>query len=266
MVRSAQEKNRIKADNMPSKNPPAKTAVAAPLYRQLAETLQQSLESGKFGAHAPLPAERELAVTYQVSRETVRKAIRLLEEQGVLYSDHGRGTFAAPEAVRQMSRFLDSFTEDTLKRGGTPGQQIVLMEQVAANMAIASLLNVEPNLPLLRIKRVRLMNGTPVGLQDSYLKLPAGTVLERKELERKGSLYRMLIEDLGIKPSESLESVGAVAASPDEAALLGVAPGTPLLICERVMLSDRREPIEYCEMRYVPSYRYKTRISKWSLS
>jgi len=46
---------------------------------------------------------------------------------------------------------------------------------------------------------------------------------------------------------------------------LGVDAGSPLLACERITLSDRRHPIEYCEMRYVPSYRYKTRINKWSL-
>jgi GntR family transcriptional regulator len=238
---------------------------ALPLYRQLAATLRTHMESGKIGANEPMPAERDLALTYQVSRDTVRKAIRLLEEQGVLYSDHGRGTFAAPQAVRQMSRFLDSFTEDTLKRGGVPGQTILSMETIAANMAVASLLHMEPDEPLLRIRRVRLMDGKPVGLQDSYLRLPGGAVLEQKELEQNGSLYRLLIDKFGIKPSESLESVGAVAALPADAELLGVAAGTPLLLCERVMLSDRREPVEYCEMKYVPPYRYKTRISKWSL-
>ncbi|MGV7210799.1 GntR family transcriptional regulator [Oxalobacteraceae bacterium A2-2] len=241
---------------------PAKPA--QPLYQQLADTLKHLMESGKIGAKEPMPAERELAVTYQVSRDTVRKAIRLLEEQGLLYSDHGRGTFAAPAAVRQMSRFLDSFTEDTIKRGGVPGQTILAMETVAANMAIASLLHIEPDQPLLRIKRVRLMNGKPVGLQESHLRLPDGARLDQQELERSGSLYRILIDKFGIKPSESLESVGAVAARAEDADLLGVAVGTPLLLCERVMLSDRREPVEYCEMKYVPPYRYKTRISKLS--
>lgn len=235
-----------------------------PLYQQLADTLKQLMESGKIGAKEPMPAERELAITYQVSRDTVRKAIRLLEEQGLLYSDHGRGTFAAPESVRQMSRFLDSFTDDTIKRGGVPGQTILLMETVAANMAIASLLHMQPDQPLLRIKRVRLMNGKPIGLQESFLRLPEGAQLQQKELEQSGSLYRILIDKFGIKPSESLESVGAVAAQAEDAALLGVTVGAPLLLCERVMLSDRREPVEYCEMKYVPPYRYKTRISKGS--
>jgi GntR family transcriptional regulator len=246
----------------PSSGKAGPEKASIPLYRQLAETLRAQIETGKIGPNEAVPAERDMAVIHQVSRETVRKAIRLLEEQGILYSDHGRGTFAAPHAVRQMSRFLDSFTEDTLRRGGTPGQRILMMENVIANMAIASLLHVAPDERLLRIKRLRLMDGAPVGLQDSYLRLPHGAKLEQRELEQAGSLYRLLIENFGIEPSESLESIGAIAAGGEDGDLLGVKSGTPLLMCERIMLSDRREPIEYCEMKYVPSYRYKSRISK----
>jgi GntR family transcriptional regulator len=210
----------------------AEPAPAQPLYRQLADTLRANLESGKMRPNEMLPTERELAVTYDMSRDTVRKAIKLLEEQGLLYSDQGRGTFAAPEAVRQMSRSLDSFTQDTLRRGGTPGQRILLMDTV------------------------------PAGIQDAWLLLPPGGSIARRELEASGSLYRLLVDKFRIEPSESLESVGAIAAGEDEAELLDVARGTPLLVCERVMLSDRREPVEYCEMKYVPSYRYKSRIRK----
>lgn len=242
--------------------PAPSAATAVPLYRKLADTLRANLEEGRIRPNELLPTERDLASTYQVSRDTVRKAIKLLEEQGLLYSDQGRGTFAAPEAVRMMSRSLDSFTQDTLRRGGTPGQRILAMETVAASLALSSLLGTEPHLPLLRIKRLRLMDNAPVGIQDSYLRLPPGAHIERKELEQSGSLYRLLIEKFNIEPSESLESVGAIAAGDDETALLDVPKGTPLLVCERIMLSDRREPIEYCEMKYVPSYRYKSRIRK----
>jgi GntR family transcriptional regulator len=234
------------------------------LYRQLADTIRTSIESGKLGENEPLPPERDLAVSYEMSRDTVRKALRLLETQGVLYSDHGRGTFVAPQAVRHMSRFLDSFTADTIRRGGVPGQKILSIEHTAASMIIASILRMDSHSPVLRIRRVRFVNDQPVGLQDSYLRLPFDAVLEYKELERSGSLYRLLIEKFAIVPTEGLESVSAVAATADDAALLGVAAGTPLLQCERVTLSERREPVEYCEMKYLPSYRYKTRISKWS--
>jgi GntR family transcriptional regulator len=240
----------------------AKSSVA--LYRQLADTLRTGIESGKHGENEPLPTERDLAVNYEMSRDTVRKALRLLETQGVLYSDHGRGTFVAPQAVRHMSRFLDSFSADTIRWGGVPGQRILSIEYSAASMAIASILRMSPDSPVTRIRRVRLVNDQPVGLQDSYLRLPVGATLEQKELERSGSLYRLLIEKFASVPTEGLESVSAVAATVDDAALLGVAAGIPLLLCERVTLSERREPIEYCEMKYLPSYRYKTRISKWS--
>jgi len=240
-------------------------AAALPLYRHLAATLQQELEAGRYAPNAPLPAERELAATFNVSRDTVRKAIRLLEEQGVLYSDHGRGTFAAPESVRSMSRFLDSFTDDAIKRGSAPGQRILTLGPVVADMAIASLLEIEAGAPLVRLRRLRLLGGVPVGLQDSWLNLPAGATVRHQRLEALGSLYRLLVEDLGVTPSECLESLSAVTALPEEAELLQVASDSPLLACERITLSDRRQPIEYCAMRYVPSYRYKTRISKWSL-
>ena len=236
-----------------------------PLYRQLAATLQQELERGRYAPNAALPAERELAASFSVSRDTVRKAIRLLEEQGVLYSDHGRGTFAAPESVRQMSRFLDSFTDDALKRGGVPGQRILALAPVSADLAMSSLLQIAAGAPLVRLRRLRLIDGAPVGLQDSFLNLPAGATVRRGQLEALGSLYRLLVEELGVTPSECLESLSAVAALPEEAELLQVGDGSPLLACERITLSDRRQPIEYCEMRYVPSYRYKTRINKWSL-
>jgi GntR family transcriptional regulator len=238
---------------------------STPIYRQLADMLRMQIESGQIAPNDAIPAERDLAATHEVSRDTVRKAIKLLEEQGVLYSDHGRGTFAAPAAVRKMSRFLDSFTEDTIKRGGVPGQKILVMEEIIASMAIASLLNIDSETPILHLKRLRLMDGAPIGIQDSYVRLPPGEQLARKDLERAGSLYRLLVDKFGIEPSESLESIGAIPAAAEEVQLLGITAGTPILVCERIMLSSRREPVEYCEMKYLPSYRYKTRISKWSI-
>jgi GntR family transcriptional regulator len=234
------------------------------LYRQLAATLRTRIESGKLGENEPLPTERDLAAAYGMSRDTVRKALRLLETQGVLYSDHGRGTFVAPEAVRHMSQFLDGFTADTLRRGGTPGQRILSLETVAASMAIASILRMSPGSSVTQIRRIRLVNDRIVGLQNSYLRLPAGATLTVQELARSGSLYRLLLDKFASVPTEGLENVSAVAAGADDAALLGVATGSPLLRCERVVLSERREPIEYCEMKYLPSYSYKTRVTKWS--
>lgn len=217
-----------------------------------------------FRDNDPLPSERQLSDKYEVSRDTVRKAVRYLEERGVIYSDHGRGTFVAPAIVRRMSRFIDSFSQDTRHRGGVAGQRILSIDPVAASMGIAGLLNLEPGHPLTKVRRVRLINGQPMGLQDAYLPLPLGARLERAELERAQSLYKLLTEKFGFAPAEAVENLSAAAAEADDAQLLGVAVGSPILICERITLSERREPIEYCLMKYISSYRYGTRVTKHS--
>lgn len=209
-----------------------------------------------------LPSERDLSTYLNVSRDTVRKAVRLLEDQGIVYSDHGRGTFVSPSLVHAMSRFLGSFSLDAEKRGSKAGQKILLIEDVPASLAIAGILEIEPRTIVTRLKRLRSMDGVPIGIQDAYLALPAPARVTRQEVEHYGSLYRLIAEKFGVIPAEGLESIGATSAGEEDAALLGVGVGTPLLICERITLSDRRQRIEYCEMRYTQAYRYNNRIDR----
>jgi GntR family transcriptional regulator len=246
--------------------PPVDQAANQPRYLWLAEVIRNTIDSGNLGDNAALPSERELAEKYEVSRDTVRKTVRYLEERGVLFSDHGRGTFVAPAIVRRMSRFLDSFSQDTNARGGVAGQRILAIETAAASMAVAGLLGVDPGHALLRVRRVRLINDQPVGLHDAYLPARNGLRIDRAMLEKSGSLYALLSEGFGIVPAEAIENLSAGAAEPEDAPLLGVERGSPLLLCERITLSDRREPIEYCLMKYVPSYRYSMRITKHNVT
>ena len=237
---------------------------ALPRYKWLAELIGETIDKNNFGDNEPLPSERELAERYEVSRDTVRKTIRYLEERGIVYSDHGRGTFVAPKIVRNMSRYIDSFSQDTDRRGGIPGQRVLSSEHTGASMGIALLLGLQPGHPLMRVRRIRLIDGTPVGLHDAYFVLPPEAQLTRKQIESAGSLYALLTEKFGFDPEEAVENLNASMADADDAKLLGVKEGTPLLICERITLSGRRQPIEYCLMKYVPGYRYSTRISNRS--
>jgi GntR family transcriptional regulator len=242
---------------------PADTA-PVPRYKWLAEIILNAIEQRLLADHQALPSERELAEKYEVSRDTVRKSVRFLEERGIIYSDHGRGTFVAPAIVRRMSRFIDSFTQDTEHRGSVAGQRILAVENVAASLSIAGLLGLEAGHPLTRVRRVRLIDGAAVGLHDGYYPLPRGEKLQRSDLENSQSLYKLLSERFGFEPAEAVENLHASVADADEAQLLGVRTGEPLLICERITLSERREPIEYCLMKYASTYRYSTRIARYS--
>ena len=165
--------------------------------------------------------------------------MKLLETQGAIYSEHGRGTFPAPPAARRMSRFLDGFSADTAHRGAKAGQDILVLDVVPASMTLASLLAVEPRRPLTRLKRLRSVDGVRVGLHEAFLKLPAEASFTKADLLRAGSLYRLLAGTFGLLPAEGLESIGATTATDDDVRYLDVALGSPLLVCELTTLSDR---------------------------
>jgi GntR family transcriptional regulator len=229
-------------------------------YVKLAHILRSAVESGELREHQALPSERDLAEHYDVSRDTVRKAVRLMQEQGVIYSDHGRGNFVAPAMVRGMTRFIDSFSDDTGKRGSTAGQRVLEAAQVPATLALSGILNVPPGQMLTRVYRVRLMDGVAVGTHDAYFVLPREAKITATQIEKTGSLYKLLKERFEFAPAEAVENLSATLADASDAKHLGIEPGSPLLVCERVTLSDRREPIEYCLMKYVQTYRYSTRV------
>ena len=231
-----------------------------PRYRRLVKIIRDQIEAGGYADNVALPSERDLAVQHAVSRETVRKALRLLEEAGDIYIDHGRGTFPAPSSVRRMRRFLGSFSDDTRRRGDQPGQTVLELEMVPASFAIAGALNIDPGRPLTHLKRLRLVNGKPIGVQDAYIDI-RGASFTRKEMEEAGSLYALLIERFGMVPAEALESVTVCLANAEDALLLNVAEGSPLLLMERITISDRHVPIEYCVMKYVKEYTYRARIT-----
>ena len=230
------------------------------LYRRVAARLRREIESGAFEANGMLASERDLSAKLGTSRETVRKALRLLDREGTVYSEQGRGTFVAPPAVRAMARVLDGFSSDAKRRGDEPGQIILTVESVPANIAIAGVLEIEPRRPVMRVKRIRTLNGQRIGTQESFLALPGR--FSADDLQAAGSLYALIDDRFSIFATEGLESVGSVAANADDATLLGIEVGAPVLLCERITLSGRRQPFEYCEMRYVSSYRYTARINR----
>mgnify|MGYP000518230988 CR=1 FL=1 len=237
-----------------------KPADGRPIYLQLAERMRAEIDAGRWAANGPLPPERELAALYDVSRETLRKSVKLLERDGLIFSEQGRGTFVAPSQVRDMVRYLDGFSVDTGKKGASAGQQVLLVHQAPASIAISGVLNVDPRTMLTRVKRLRTVDGVVMGMQDSYLVLPGA--FSADALIEAGSLYALLADRFQIQAVEGLETLGAVAAGEEDARLLQVPEGSPLLLCERITLSQRRQPFEYCEMKYVPAYRYTARVNR----
>jgi GntR family transcriptional regulator len=223
---------------------------AVPKYFQLASILRQNIEEGEWAPRSPIPSERQLEVLYNISRTTIREAINSLVQQGYLYREHGRGTFVSPQKLQKGWMELTSFSEDLVKRGLVPGQIIRSLQLMQPPQRVLQRLELPAGSLVHRIERVRLADGTPIGLQTSYLSLAPGQEITMQEMEKAGSLYRILSEKFHIIPTEADETLEVTLATPEEAGLLQVATGAPLLLNERVLFSQERTPVEYVKILY----------------
>jgi GntR family transcriptional regulator len=236
---------------------------AVPKYFQLASILRQQIDNGEWQPRNAIPSERQLEVMYNISRTTIREAIDYLTRQGYLYREHGRGTFVSPPKLQKGLMELTSFSEDLSKRGIRPGQIIRDISMVVPPASILQRLELQPGTSMLRLERIRLGNDVPIGLQTSYLSLEPGQTITRAEMEAAGSLYRLIQEKFHIIPSEADETLEVTIATKEEAELLQIEEGAPLLLSERVLFAQNRKPVEYVKILYRGDrYRYYVRLSR----
>ncbi|MFN4070845.1 MAG: GntR family transcriptional regulator [Thermus caldifontis] len=209
-----------------------------PLYLELARRLREGILQGLYGE--ALPPERTLAETFGASRDSVRKALDLLEEEGLVVRRQGSGTFVAKRATFRTR--LKGFSEEMEALGMRPATQVLKATKGPASPEEALALGLSPGEEVLRLFRLRLADEEPMALERATL--PAWA-LEEAPL---GSLYRAL-EAKGLRPVRALQRLRAVAAR-EEARPLGVEPGSPLLHLERISYLQDGRPIEWVKSWY----------------
>jgi len=214
-----------------------------PLYSQVKELLRERIARLRGGEHEQLPSERELARDLNISRMTVRQAVRDLIAEGAVYTAPGRGTFLATEEVTQQLGGLTSFSQEMTKRGLVPSSRLLEAESVTDH-EIAARLRVQPDEPIARIRRLRLANGEPMALETTHLPLSLCPGLLSMDLER-GSLYELLQRVFRLRFGTASQTITAEAARPATARLLGLTDGEPVLVMERSSELDNGRPFEY---------------------
>jgi Transcriptional regulators len=227
----------------------------ASLHHQLFSILHSGIASGRYGAGSLLPSEDMLAETYNVSRATVRRAMQTLEAKGMIDRRPGVGTrvfgsTATPEIQAAVVGLVGTISN---------ADDFVLLgsEFEPASARVAGQLEVEEGAPLLRIRRVRRVNGVPFRLTHHYLPEHIGRQITPAMLE--GKLVAELLRDLGIPLQLSENVIGAILADAVDAELLEVEVGSPLLDLARVMRARSGEAV-LLQHTITPSSREKLRI------
>lgn len=207
-----------------------------PLYHQVATQLEQAIATGRLPKGTLLPNELELADSWGVSRPTARRAIQQLVDQGLLVRRRGVGTQVVSAHLRRQSA-LTSLYEEIVGADHTPATRVLELTEQVADEELATLLEIPVDSPVVYLHRLRLSDGEPLAVMRNWLPLEVGAHLDADELERDG-LYRVL-RARQVHPRVADRVIGATAADRQQARVLAVRVGAPLVTVQVVIRDER---------------------------
>jgi GntR family transcriptional regulator len=228
-----------------------RSAVFAPLYRQIKQLLITGLEQGEWKPGELIPSEMELAARFQVSQGTVRKAIDEMAFEHLLVRRQGKGTFVATHhEPRAQYRFLRLAADDG---DPTPAHSRFLdCRRQKASREVAARLELKAGEPVIFVRRLLLFGDKPVVLDDLWLPGGAFTGLSAERLGKyHGPLYGLFETEFGTRMIRADERIRAVSAAAVPAQLLQVDQGAPLLEVERLSYTYGDRPVELRRGLYV---------------
>jgi GntR family transcriptional regulator len=214
------------------------------LYVQIQRDLRKKIETGQWSIGAKIPPEPELQKTYNASRGTVRRAVDELARQGYVVKKPGKGTFVRSTSPILQKSELASFTQQLTARGLTPTTRLLSagrMRVAEAEGRVREGFGLTSEAEVIHIRRLRLGDGVPLAIQSVYL-LPAlcPGILE----EDLSHLFRLYETRYRVQVNVADEMIRVGRAAEDEAALLEIAPGDPVVIRDRISLTQDGEPFE----------------------
>jgi len=232
------------------------------LYGEIINFIKAQIISGKIQENDLLPSEAQMSKKFQVSRMTVRQAYNELEKEGLIYRVRGKGTFANSSLIRQPLGKLSSFTEEVKLLGSEPGNKLISKKIIKADKKIASNLNIKENEETLEIIRSRFIDNKVFSLNTSYF--PVNKYPEFQELDFNSlSIYKLIESEIGLAIKWADQFLSAVAATKNEAQLLEVEEGTPLLYLRRITYIVNDVPIEAAMIVFRPDrYSFKIKLKR----
>jgi GntR family transcriptional regulator len=213
---------------------------------EIRERVMELIESLEVGQ--AIPSERRLCEQLGVSRLTLRAALDDLVREGHLTRRHGSGTFVSRPKIAQPLT-LTSFSEDMRRRGMVPGSRTLELKVVPAGARLGRRLQLSPEEPVVRVKRLRLADGEPMALE--VLHVPAALVpgLSQADLENR-SFYELMEERYGVLISSATQTIEPTVTSAEESEALGVPLHSPAFLFERTTLTVSGRPMEFVRSFY----------------
>ena len=180
-----------------------------PLYYQIYDYFKNKIRTEELKEGEGLPPERDLAKIFEVSRETVRQALKKLEEENYIYRIHGNGTFVSNKIIQQDLTNFYSFYEETVKTGKIPSSKVLGYDIINADEEMIEIFKIPSSVNILHIKRLRLIDDVPAIYEDTFIPLNRFEGFDAEMLNEK-PMYSIFREVYNVSFEKAMESFSPV--------------------------------------------------------
>lgn len=217
--------------------------MSEPKYARIIKIIKSRIAAGTYQPGALLPKQNELAAELGVSRMTIKRAVDILAEDGVVIPQRGIGTLVRKHPARPAGQLPVDAYEGLSKDLGVPvTSQVLYFDVHFPDLKVREALELEANEPVYEIKRLRIVDGKPYGLEHTFLAMKIIPDLDQKAL--LGSFYTYLKEERGLKVGGQYRMISAEKATDDDVKYLGSQPGEPVLQVEQTTYLEDGRPFD----------------------
>ena len=222
---------------------------SSPLYIQIADQLRHEVKSGDYKIDERLPAEAQLAEKFEVNRHTLRQAIALLKQEGILRIERGRGTFVTAAPIRYPIGKRVRYNESLKAQGHSVRFELVRSLKIPASQSVAKGLSLKIGSPVALVERLGYADDMPISVGTGYFPLTLfPDLLSAESIEAfkaTGSVSRWLRDRYDVDHIRQSTVVSARLVQLSDAKLLALPLNQPILLAESVNVDQAGRMIEY---------------------
>ena len=220
------------------------------LWRNIKDILHNEIVQGAWRAGARLPTEAELALRFDVNRHTVRRALQVLAEDGLIQSRRGAGVFVRATPLRYPIGPRTRFRQNLLSAGRTPSRKLLHLSQQSASTSEAKALGIAPGAPVHVMEAISFADDLPISLARSCFcatRFPALGVALREMDSVTRALAKVGVADY-LRKSTRLTGQNA---DPLQARHLQLSTGDALILSEAINVDVAGVPVEFGRTYFV---------------